>query len=200
MREYQSINYFKHKYNGRSIVAFYKYDGNNIRVEHRKNKGFVKFGSRTKLIDETHTQFGEAVRMFKSEYQHQLQEIINNNKKLSTANELVFFFEYYGDHSFAGKHVEGDTMHLILIDMWNKKPVDPEEFIELFFNKVPIAGIVYRGILDDEFIKYVKSDTQQFSEGVVCKGRNLIFKLKTDAWLNRCKSELGDARYKEELR
>lgn len=199
MREYQSIPYYRDRFNGQYVYAFNKLDGSNIRVEYSKKKGFYKFGSRTKLIDETSTQFGQAVHLFYINFKDKLLYIINNNKRLAKAKEIVFFFEYYGDNSFAGMHDPNDEMKLVLIDVWEHTLIKPKDFID-WFSSVNIPTLIYEGILDHDFCDDIRKNKYNLMEGVVLKTDKHMFKLKTDEWLTKVKVKYGDVRYNEELK
>ena len=54
MKEYPSIPYRIH--GDLDIIAFGKYDGSNIRAEWSQKKGFYKFGTRKRLLDESYTE------------------------------------------------------------------------------------------------------------------------------------------------
>lgn len=97
---------------GCDIWAFNKLDGQNFCVNYSpKTKEFKNFGSRTVMVDETSDQFGDTVRYFKtSNIPDTLKEIIKQNsgkgKIFKGIDEITFYFEWYGEHSFAGRHDE----------------------------------------------------------------------------------------------
>lgn len=122
-----------------------------------------------------------------------------NNKRFTKAKEIVFFFEYYGENSFAGMHDSNDEMKLVLIDVWEHTLIKPKEFIE-WFGHLNIPAVVYEGILDNEIITKVRKNKYGLKEGVVFKGDKNMFKLKTNEWLERVKAKYGDARYNEEIK
>lgn len=132
--------------------------------------------------------------------------ILKNTAKgclFNGADEITFYFEWYGEHSFAGVHQEGDEMHLALIDVNMKKRgyIEPKIFYDLFNGneKIEIPELIYRGKLTDEFIKsindndWTKDDAKYINvkEGVVCRRSTLMkgqrmpkVKIKTKWWLN----------------
>lgn len=116
----------------------------------------------------------------------------------------MFFFEWYGENSFAGFHTEGDELKLALIDVFMKKKgyIEPKEFYELFCNDPIILTpeVIYKGKLTQEFINSINENdwTQDgcqypnVKEGVVIrrstrmKGQRMPkTKTKTKWWINK---------------
>ena len=177
----------------RSIIAFDKIDGSNIRVEGSIKTGFDKFGCRRHLIDRNTEMLGVAVNLFK-EKEEKILEILSKNKL--QGHELTLYFELFGKNSFAGKHEIEDKKDIYLIDVWIKKLgfIEPKEFIDLF-SEVGIPKIIYSGILDQEFIDWVINN-EEINEGVVCKstrkmkdGNIRMCKIKTGRWIEKVKSK-----------
>lgn len=192
------------------IFAFNKYDGQNFAVKYNaKSKNFDCFGSKKRLVNETDEQFGNVVKLFKEKIAKELLLLIKKNtskhKLFEGISEIMFYFEYVGEHSFCGKHKEYDDMHLILIDIFLKKKgyVEPLDFINFTNNSnIESAEVIYIGKLNKEFITSIQNniwfDTNakypMVKEGVVCK-RNHIkkgqrlpkVKIKTFWWLNEIK-------------
>ena len=127
---------------GEEIWAFNKLDGQNFCVKYSpKRKEFGPFGSRKRLVDEGDEQFGDTVKYFKnSEIPNELIRLVKENsgknQLFTGVQEITFFFEWYGENSFAGFHQEGDEMHLALIDVDIKKKgyIEPKPFYEIFGN------------------------------------------------------------------
>ena len=109
------------------VWGFNKLDGQNFCVTYKpKHRIWGPYGSRTRTVDENDEQFGWTVKWFQnSNYKPILENLVaNNNGKKQVFNgidEITFFFEWYGENSFAGRHQEGDEMHLALIDVFLKK-------------------------------------------------------------------------------
>lgn len=210
MRHYDSINRLQDDGSlmGEMIWAFNKLDGQNFGVKYNpRTKKFGPYCSRKRLVDASDDQFGECVKFFENScYREELARIVKENsgkKQLFTgAEEITFYFEWYGEHSFAGVHDPNDEMHLALIDVFIKKKgyIEPDPFIELFGNndKIETPFTVYHGPLDQNFIRSVKEcldyDEPLFpgvKEGVVCrrttqlKGQRMPkVKIKTNWWIN----------------
>jgi len=171
-----------------SIYAWDKLDGSNIRAEWSKGSGWYKFGSRKRLLDETDEHLGEAKQLILATQAEQLEAIFRKQRW----QRVVAFFEFWGPNSFAGQHVD-EEHQTTLIDVNPHKMgiLTPREFRDLF-SELPIPALLYTGRVGPDFEQEVRSGTLPglTGEGVVCKGvrkgRHLtMFKIKTDAWLER---------------
>lgn len=142
MKHYMSIPRFKDDKSllGEDVFAFNKLDRQNLCVKYLpKKKDFQSFGSRRMVIDEHSEVLGDAVMFFKdSDIPMVLSEIVAENSKkhgeLTGVDEITFYFEWWGEHSFAGFHEPNDRMRLSLIDVWEKKKglIEPKEYLKLF--------------------------------------------------------------------
>jgi len=222
MKHYDSIENIKYDRSlmGEEIWAFNKLDGQNLCVKYNsRRKEFTDFGSRKCNVDETSEQFGDAVKFFKNNISEKLLEIIgkNSGKKclFNGAEEITFYFEWYGENSFAGFHQQGDEMHLALIDVNIKKKgyIEPKAFYELFSESdIETPELIYKGKLTDEFIKSINSNDwtsenpgyPTVKEGVVCRRSTLMkgqrmpkVKIKTDWWLSKLHDKYSDEECKE---
>lgn len=171
MKHYDSIDNIKYNTEllGEQVWAFNKLDGQNFCAKYSvKKKMFTNFGSRKCMVDESSEQFGDAVRYFKS---HNYETILSNiveqhrGKKdvFSGVDEITFFFEWYGEHSFAGFHSleDKDNMHLALIDVFIKKKgyIEPKIYMDLFKDcGIELPQLVYTGPLVKEFIKDIQDN------------------------------------------
>lgn len=172
------------------IYAFNKYDGSNIRSEWNAKKGFYKFGTRTQLIDEKTMPFGRAIPIIKEKYESDLSMVF----KEQGWKEVICFFEYWGQDSFAGTHNFEKPMDVTLIDVSPYKMgiLPPAEFIKCF-KHLDIAKVLYEGHVNTELFDKVKQSTLKgmTGEGVVCKGIKtkipIMFKIKSQAWLDKLK-------------
>ena len=208
---------------GDMVWGYNKLDGQNFCVAYRPKKGlFGPFGSRTKTVDENHSQFGPAVNLFfnaKNSYPEVLANLVgkNSGKKevFNGVDEITFIFEYYGDKSFAGKHEEGDEMHLALIDVFLKKKgyIEPKEYERIFRGtKIEMPELIYTGPLNAEIIDKIKNNdwTQNnaefpnVKEGVVFKRSTLLkgqrrpsVKVKTNWWLNKLHATYPEDMWKQ---
>lgn len=185
-------------------VAFFKYDGSNIRVKYTNKQGFAWFGSRTQTFNEGHPFLGEAVPIFRAKYENKLVDLIEQN--FPNEREVIAFLEFFGPNSFAGYHVKEDLKDLVLFDILvghkNRKFLMPNEFIELADSVgAQRPRVVYAGNLSDQFIQDVRDGKYDVVEGVVCKGiirtgahrgGMWMAKVKTQSYLNRLKLKFGE--------
>ena len=199
---------------GETVWGYNKLDGQNFCVTYRPKKGeFGTFGSRTRTVDENDIQFGDAVNLFfktDKNYPEILSKLVNENSGkncvFNGVDEITFFFEYYGENSFAGKHQEGDEMHLALIDVFLKKKgyIEPKDYENLFRNtKIEMPDLIYIGSLNSDIVEKIQNNdwTQpdavlpNVKEGVVFKRSTLLkgqrrpsVKVKTKWWLEKLHS------------
>jgi hypothetical protein len=110
----------------------------------------------------------------------------------------IAYCEWFGPNSFAGHHVQGDPMQLVLIDVniHKKGIISPDSFVKIFSNIVPSAEVFYCGALDEDFFKSIRSSPLSFGEGVMCKGgeRHELWmcKIKTNAYLAELRKRFGE--------
>lgn len=213
MRHYPSFENQKydHSLDGEMIWAENKIDGQNLVARYNaRSKEFIAFGSKKMIVDENHEQFGNAVHIFKNQYEETLKDIIKDNSKkkcvFNSIDELHFYFEYAGENSFCGFHQEGDNMSLTLIDTFLKKKgyLEPKNFYNIFddVENITLPELIYKGKLDQEFILSIMNNdwTQPncqyptVKEGIVGKRSTLLsgqrlpmIKVKTNWWLNKLK-------------
>ena len=208
---------------GETVWGYNKLDGQNFCVTYRPKKGeFGPFGSRTRAVDENDIQFGDAVNLFfktDKNYPEILSKIVNENSGkncvFNGVDEITFFFEYYGENSFAGKHQEGDEMRLALIDVFLKKKgyIEPKDYENLFRNtKIEMPDLIYIGLLNSDIVEKIQNNdwTQpdavlpNVKEGVVFKRSTLLkgqrrpsVKVKTKWWLEKLHSLYTEEECKE---
>jgi hypothetical protein len=180
-----------------SVYAFDKLDGSNIRAEFSRKKGFWKFGSRRVLINEDTEKLGEAVTLIKATFERDVTDIMKKSK----LEKGVFFFEFYGENSFAGNHpVEEHRVTIIDVDIFKKGIMPPDVLIKTF-GHLDLAKVLYHGKVNSQLIDSVRHGTLDGMtfEGVICKANNpkrtmrpIMFKIKNQAWLDKLKSFCGD--------
>ena len=192
---------------GDMVVGYNKLDGQNFCATYNcRKKTWGPYGSRTVTVDENSEQFGDTVKFFnESGYKEILANVIKDfsgkRDVFNGVEEVTFFFEWYGENSFAGKHKEGDEMHLVLIDVFLKKRgyIEPKDYEMCFRGSgVEMPDLIYSGPLNSEIIEAVQNNdwTQpdcwnfRVHEGVVFKRTTLLkgqrrpsVKVKTKWWL-----------------
>jgi len=184
-----------------SIVAFDKLDGSNIRAEWNPKTGFYKFGSRKVLLDAQAPHLGKAIELIKESYAEVLTKIFIQERM---QQNVVCFFEYYGDNSTFGQHKNDDNHRVTLIDVSPYKHglIPPRLFIKLFA-ETGIPRILHHGQINEDFLKRVTTSSLEGMtfEGVVCKAPNpngkktsqpIMFKIKSNAWLAMLKDHCKD--------
>lgn len=104
----------------------------------------------------------------------------------------------HGENSFAGFHrLEKHDVILFDVNPYKKGILSPNEFVK-YFGHLDIPKIVHQGRVGKEFHDNVKNSRVEgvIFEGVVCKGKRKnqthMFKIKTDAWLNKLRSYCKD--------
>lgn len=183
-------------------IAFYKYDGSNIRAEWTPKNGWSKFGSRRVLIDGNSEHLGKAVRLFKEKYGDDLVSIFKKDKMFRGVKLVTVFFEFYGDKSFAGWHEEEDdnkTVTLFDVNVHKRGLMLPRDFVRTF-GHLDVAKVIYDGNFNKQFISDVRDGKIVDGEGVVAKGllpgkkptaHNIwMAKVKTDWWFQELRRRI----------
>ena len=172
------------KFTKTNVITFDKLDGSNVRTEWTKKKGFHKFGSRHKLIDEG-SILAKSIPLMK-EREEEMDKIFTKQNW----ERVVAFFEFYGMNSFAGSHEDEEHfVSLIDVSVYKKGMLEPEYFVDLFGHLSP--KVLHKGMLDENLVDSVKSGTLDGMtfEGVVCKyvGKKGVqmFKIKSRAWIDK---------------
>ena len=98
-------------------------------------------------------------------------------------------------------HDPNDELTVTLFDVAADKKgiLEPRDFLKIF-KDIDIAPLLHHGNANSDFIAEVKEGRLEGMtfEGVVCKGkivtpgRPLMFKIKSQAWLDRLKQKCGD--------
>lgn len=178
-------------------IAFYKYDGSNLRFEYSRKRGWYKFGTRRRLFDHTDEEFGQAISIFRETLAPGIEAIVSKDKVMSNAGHVTAFCEFFGQNSFAGNHEAGDPKELILIDfhVHKKGLMAPREFVNTF-GGLKSAKVVYDGVLNQTLIDDVRRNAYGLKEGVVCKGGSghglWMCKIKTNEYLEKIKANLAN--------
>lgn len=187
MKSYPTIN---GKIVDQPIYAFDKLDGSNVRAEWSRKRGFYKFGKRNHLLDDADPTVREAEHLITETYSDDVAKICRDERW----DNIVCFFEFYGQSSFAGQHVD-EPHEATLIDVSTKKGIlEPRDFLKIF-GHVKHAPLLYHGNPNSEFLDDVRNGTLSGMtfEGVVCKGKwcspglPMMFKVKNHAWVERVK-------------
>ena len=193
MEQYPSIAGSKKAPLGNPCIAFYKYDGSNLRWEWSPKKGWHKFGTRTELFDWRHPLWGQAIPLFEKIKDEIVERVKQSEWQLRGIQRITAFTEFLGPSSFAGVHKEDEPKELKLIDVYlfKRGMVTPKYFVETFGDLPYAAQVVYQGNLNKEFIEDVRNGKYPVWEGVVAKGADFRVKIKTNAYLAKLREVYG---------
>lgn len=167
---------------GKPCIAFYKYDGSNLRWEWSPKKGWNKFGTRRHMFDSSDLLFGQAIPIFMTTM---ADEILYRTKRIvKNPERITVFTEFLGPNSFAGSHNIDDPKCLKLFDVFLFKRgfVPPTQFVDIYGDMPEAAEIVYEGNLSKQFVMDVRQGEYPVFEGVVAKGKDFSVKIKTDKY------------------
>lgn len=148
--------------------------------------------------------WGDMVKVFKATLEEKLHQVFK--KEFPNEREIIVFGEYFGENSFAGRHV-GEEHSIVPFDIMvghkNRAFLKPIEFIKLMdINDIDRPPIVYTGNLNDEFIADVRANIFSLKEGVICKGTTTngayrgkvwMCKIKTQSYLDSIIAKYGEA-------
>ncbi|MDE1830395.1 MAG: hypothetical protein KGI25_08740 [Thaumarchaeota archaeon] len=177
---------------GEPCIAFYKYDGSNLRWEWSPKKGWYKYGTRNQLFDANATPYNQAIPIF---HDTMADDIVSKvmAREGRKVERIIAFTEFFGPSSFAGSHDEKEEKELILFDVsvYKKGFIPAKEFVKMF-NQFPfMADVIYEGNMNKQFIEDVWSGKYPLNEGVVCKGNQWQAKIKTQTYLTRLLNRFG---------
>jgi hypothetical protein len=170
---------------GKPCIAFYKYDGSNLRWEWSPKRGWYKFGTRTRMFDKTDLVFGPAIPIFLDTMG---DEIVRRSREIERGvKSVIVFTEFFGPNTFAGMHEQNDPMKLRLFDvnLYKRGIMRPRDFVRNFGDLPYAAEVVYEGNLNTQFIQDVRAGKYPVWEGVVAKGEDFSVKIKTEAYMKR---------------
>jgi hypothetical protein len=192
MKEYPQIVGSNKAPIGEQCIAFIKYDGSNLRWEWSPKKGWYKFGTRTRLFDDSDEIFGEAIPLFQDTLG---QEIARRIKDIELGvQSAIVYTEFFGPNSFTGMHnpTESKELRLFDVNLYKRGIMRPRDFVKNFGDLPFAAEVVYQGTLNQVFIEDVRNGVFPVVEGVVAKGDDFKIKIKTKAYLERLKEVYKD--------
>jgi hypothetical protein len=189
MLQYPSIDGASKSPIGKPCIAFYKYDGSNLRWEWSPKKGWNKFGTRRQMFDASAPIYSAAIPLFMEQIADEL--VYRTQQIVKKPERITAFTEFFGPSSFAGKHVEGEQMELKLFDvfLFKKGFVPPKQFVKVYGDMSQAAEVIYEGNLNKSFINDVREGKYPVFEGVIAKGDDFMVKIKTKAYYERLFSQ-----------
>jgi len=164
MKHYPSIP--KRLIEDRVVYVFDKLDGSNIRAEWTRKQGFVRFGSRKRLLGPDQEFIHEAKALIKETCSQLVEDAFQGE-----AESAILFFEFYGANSFAGQHVKEDhNIALLDVNVHRRGLLRPDEFMSKF-EGFPKAKLLHKGVLTPEIVEAVQHGRFPgvTNEGVVAK-------------------------------
>lgn len=191
----------------KQCIAFEKYDGTNIHWVWKPDNGFVAFGTRRDQFDmspngirefeQAHLELSYETLFSSFDPDEKLKHLFQTNSLYKGVKEIIVFTEYFGPNSFTGSHRKGDPMQSIIIDVQiDGVMVPPELFYDAFNKHCNIARIVFEGKFTGQLFIDVRKGKYDVKEGVVVKGmaegQVYMAKIKTEAYLEKLKSEFKD--------
>lgn len=198
MLQYPSIDSWRKSPIGKPCVAFYKYDGSNLRFEYNPKKGWCKYGTRKTMFDENTPLYNQAIELFNDNMGQVIVDTVNHayGRKVE---RITAFTEFFGPSSFAGSHDPDEQKQLKLFDVFvfKKGFIPANQFVKLFKRHDWTAEVVYQGNMNREFVDDVRNGKYPVYEGVICKGDEWSAKIKTIQYLDRLKNEFEDQWEKE---
>lgn len=175
-------------------IGFRKYDGSNLRFSWSPKRGWYKFGTRNRTFDVSDVEYGCSVALFKEKYGSGLEKVFVDDPFFKKATEVICYAEFFGPNSFCGQHdpvylgVEhNDPKDIILFDVnVHKKGLIPAwQFMDTF-GHLPVAQVVYEGVMDDELVERVAAGEFAVDEGMVCKG--MVGRPPHGLWMRKIKT------------
>jgi len=192
MLQYPSIDGSAKAPLNKPCIAFYKYDGSNLRWEWNPKKGWTKFGTRRQMFDENTPLYNQAIPLFLENIADDLVYKVKQDHK--SIERITAFTEFFGHSSFAGSHDEHEPKELKLLDvfLFKKGFIPPKTFKKMFNKTAYFPEIIYEGNLDKQFIEDVREGKYLVDEGVICKGDDFMVKIKTREYFNKLFTAYGD--------
>jgi hypothetical protein len=172
-----------------NAYVFDKLDGSSMRSEWAAKRGWFKHGRRHGLVDDSNIHLASVPELFQATLAEDLARIAESQRW----KHLIVFYEFWGDQSLAGQHVEGDPKRLTVFDAAADKKgiLNPGNFRQAFEGQVDTARFLgqvnwTRGYVERVWRGEVEGIT---SEGVVAKAgikHDIIrAKAKTQAWVTK---------------
>jgi hypothetical protein len=175
--------------------VFDKLDGSNLRFEWARKSGWYKYGTRTRLFDETDEVFGGAPALFQKTLAEPLEKIARDQRW----ERMIVFAEFWGPNSLGGLHEPADEKRLTLFDVnpHKKGILGPREFLKLFSHLDTPAFLGThrwtRGFVDQVRKGEMSGITDEGVVGKAGEGHKLVMaKAKTQAWIDKILARYGE--------
>jgi hypothetical protein len=175
--------------------VFDKLDGQSMRSEWNRKRGWYKHGMRHTLLDPSTPMVGAVPAMFDAALAEPLARI---NHDVRWQN-VVVYYEFWGQKSLGGIHEAEDPKVLTVFDVLaDGEMLEPVVFRTLFEAQVETARFLGRVNWTRGYIDLVRQGQVEgvTSEGVVAKLSTrrgfLRSKAKTQTWIDRILARHGE--------
>lgn len=177
---------------------FDKLDGNNLRFEWTRRRGWNKYGTRERLFDQSDPLFGPAIPLFHQRLAEPLEKVARHQRW----QKVIVFAEYWGKQSLGGLHAPGDAMTLTVFDAAadDRGFLDPRDFVKAmdprYVDPQYVAQLLAHRRWTRGFVASVLDGTFEGPtfEGVVGKAKDgYMAKAKTQAWISAIMQRHGEA-------
>lgn len=170
-------------------LIFDKLDGSSMRSEWSKKRGWYKHGKRSGLVDDSNPHLVQVPKLF----METLAEPLTHLALAQRWQNLVVFYEFWGEYSFAGLHFDGDEKKLTVFDAAPDKRgiLGPQEFRRIFEGKVDTPAYLGTTNFTRGYVERVRQGEIEgiTFEGVVAKAGDrhdiIRAKAKTQAWIDK---------------
>ena len=196
MKTYPSIKRYRaDRHLGFQGHTFAKLDGSNLRFEWEKKRGWFRFGSRRRVINQEHETFGIAWSVFLESYADHFEKLAAEKKW----SGITVYCEFLGKNSFAGEHESEDVKFLTPIDVaiYKRGIMETDTFIKQFNDKFDLHYLGEK-TWDQVFVGQVENSSLpgMAFEGVIGKNgkghHRLAIKLKSKAWIEKVIQRYGE--------
>jgi hypothetical protein len=178
----------------RRLHLFDKIDGSNLRFEWTRREGWIRFGTRRRVIDNSDPIFGSAFGLFEAFLADPLARVAGEQGW----EAMVAYAEFHGPGSLGGQHDLHAPKRLTLFDVAPHKRglLGPEQFLE-WFGELEIPAYLGEHEWNDDLVGRVRRGELPgvTFEGVVGKARMgnqvVMAKAKTQAWIDRILAHYG---------
>jgi hypothetical protein len=163
---------------------------------------FGPLSTRSHVVEVDRHEFGEAYALF-GRLEPELDSALASSPEIHKRARC--YFEFLGEHSFAGLHRAGEPKRLVLLDVAFEADdgvrfMGPHTFLATFERSgVELPPVVFRGKFGGKAFEAVEK-LPPGSEGIVFKGgtsgNTWAAKVKTKAWEQRLKDTFKDGKWK----
>lgn len=175
--------------------VFDKLDGSSMRSEWSSKRSWYKHGRRSGLLDDSNLDLIDVPSLFI----HTMGDTLDKLARNMRWQHLIVFYEFWGQKSLGGLHVNGDPKFVTLFDADADKKgiIGPKRFLETFEGVVPTPKFLGIHNFTRGFVNLVRENKVPgvTFEGVVAKagdGHHIVrAKAKTQQWIDAIRALHG---------